>query len=292
MPLNLSLLSSYSSPSPPQPRAFHVCVILTKPKKSSVTMQLFKLHDSGTELRVSISNNFCLREKAVGCPFTEHRMMWWARKEAPFIQRHSKGVGQRAKLCSSLTRWWKRLETCRQRSCCAVVFLCKLSFFFFSPSSVSVLQLVTDCHTFSSTLLSPTMSLLLLLLSSTAVISTHSQLSSLCSAKALPGNNIFAAAFTAFSWLLCVTPLPCVLLLQSVWMPLGEGPPGAVFSQSLSNMAPLLPNFILANILINVTKCSSTVMSSRRDWWNNCVAGMKQPGWWRSKASMSCASLT
>lgn len=132
MPLNLSLLSSYSSPSPPRPRAFHVCVILTKPKKSSVTMQLFKLQDSGTELRVSISNNFCLREKAVGCPFTEHRMMWWARKEAPFIQRHSKGVGQRAKLCSSLTRWWKRLETCRQRSCCAVVFLCKLSFFFFT----------------------------------------------------------------------------------------------------------------------------------------------------------------
>lgn len=174
--------------------------------------------------------------------------------------------------------------------CCS--FFVQTLLFFFSPSSASVLQLVTDCHTFSSTLLSPTMSLLLLLLSSTAVISTHSQLSSLCSAKALPGNNIFAAAFTAFSWLLCVTPLPCVLLLQSVWMPLGEGPPGAVFSQSLSNMAPLLPNFILANILINVTKCSSTVMSSRRDWWNNCVAGMKQPGWWRSKASMSCASLT
>lgn len=187
--------------------------------QSLVLMQLCSLHASGITL--SLCNNQNFQRGSYRLPF--HKV--WGNPPSP----GGHGEQGRRHLSDRETlRWnWTEGQNVQQqqqqqtkragdmqagRICCAGCLLEQT--LLFSPPSTSVLQLVTHCFAFSSTLLSTTM----YVLSSVAFYSqsAHSHLNSPSPAKSLHGNSISPAAFTPLFWLLCVTPLSLVLLLQEI----------------------------------------------------------------------------
>lgn len=166
MPVHPSLLGSYSPLSPPWPRASQICVFQTWNTIFSANAAFQFAWFWHYTQSLQLSQDF--QRRGYRLPF--HKA--WDNPLSP--RGHSKQGRRHLSDRETLRGNWtegqnvqhqqqtKRAgDTQAGRICCAGCLFEQT--LLFSPPSTSVLQLVTYCFTFSSTLLSPTVSFLLLL---------------------------------------------------------------------------------------------------------------------------------
>lgn len=185
-------------------------------------------------------------------------------------EEHCEGTGQQCRNERQQTKWAE--DTCRQGESAVLAAFLRKPFFFphhqslFLSLSLTVLpfpppyfhlQCPFSCCFFFFFFIFP-------------IGSFPLTLTLLCQSSSWE-RHFFCCFHTPLSPPVCHTLVPCppppgdlnVSGAVTTWKPRSLSP--------LCNGAPVLANFILATILINVTNRNSTVMSSRRDWWNNCV---------------------
>lgn len=149
--------------------------------------------------------------------------------------KHCKGTGQRAKMCSIFSAAAEKMGgglADTKDLLCWLPFCVNLSFFptiNLCSSACHLLYYLSLYTAFPYNVLSPAAFYFQL---------THSDLDLPSHVKALHGNSIPPAAFTPLFWVLCVTPLSLVLLLQGIRIFLGQGLLGAMFTQSLVQLRP------------------------------------------------------
>lgn len=199
-------------------------------------MQLFSLRGSGITLSLCNSAKIS-REEATGCPFTKRGIILRAQEDMASREggtfqtdKHCEGIGQRAKMYSTSSRQNVQVTHRQGGSAVLAAFLSKPFFFphhqplFFSLSH-TVLPFPPpyfplQCP-FSCCFLFP--------------VSTFPHKLTLPCQSSSWKRHFSCCIHTPLLASVCH---PLVLLLQEIWMCLGQGPPGAMFTQCLVQLGP------------------------------------------------------